>query len=117
MNLDIATWMMLLFIIFMIIGMWKIYAFLPNKRLADEDTNKESQEELLKIMLKVIKHSDGKLTNQDLCEKIKEDEEFDKSHFWRFNQNRLNQLLALYLSQNPHVKNIEDIYINSRTKN
>ncbi|MFA6197363.1 MAG: hypothetical protein WC656_12065 [Sulfurimonas sp.] len=125
MDFTIATWMMLFFILFMIVGMWKVYAFLPNKKLADDDTTKESQEELMRLMLKTIQNSDEKLTQEDLFRKIKEDEDFDKKHFWRFNQNRLNQLLELYFLQNPHVpersdkcpwgtKNIEDIHKNSR---
>jgi hypothetical protein len=121
MKVEIGMWMMIFFIIFMIIGMWKIYAFLPNKKLADDDTTKESQQELLKLMLQVIKASDGKINSADLYKKMKENESFDKNHFWRFNQNRLNQLLQRYLLQNPHLNKrgqnefedaniIEDIY-------
>lgn len=88
----------------MIIGMWKIYAFLPNKALADDDTTKESQEELMQLMVKVLSKSDENLDAKKLYEAMKSDDSFDSKHFWRFNQNRLNQLLELYYLQNPHAK-------------
>ncbi len=103
MNFNIATWMMLFFILFMIIGLWKIYAFLPNRELADDDMTRSSQEELMQLMLKVIKENEDTITPAELYEKMKSDADFDAKHFWRFNQNRVNQLLELYYLQNPHV--------------
>ncbi len=96
MQLDTSTIMMILFILLLVVSIWKIYAFLPNKELADDDTTEASQKELINLVLKVIKKSDGKLTKQELFEKIKNDEDFDSKHFWRFNQNKLNQLLIQY---------------------
>jgi len=110
MEFDIATLMMVFFVIFLVISMWKVYAFLPNKQLADDDTTKESQEMLLKLVLEVIKESDGELDNTQLFQKIKENEGFDEKRFWRFNQNRLNQLLHYYHLDNPHTQTIKDIY-------
>lgn len=110
MELDTSTWMMLFFVFFLVLSIWKIYAFLPNKQLVDDDTTKSSQEELLKIILKVIKENEGELNSTQLFEKIKDDENFDKKHFWRFNQNRLNQLLNYYHLENTKTKTIKDIY-------
>lgn len=94
MEFDLSTWMMIFFVILLTISIYKIYAFLPNKALEDDDTTKESQEELEVIILKIIKSNDSTLTRTELFKLIKEDEAFDKEHFWRFNQNRLNQLLV-----------------------
>ena len=110
MELDTSTWMMIFFVISLVAAIWKIYAFLPNKQLVDDDTTKESQEELLKVILNVIKESDGELNNTELFEKVKSDENFDEKRFWRFNQNRLNQLLSYYHLENSHTSNIKDIY-------
>ncbi len=110
MELDTSTWMMIFFVISLTAAIWKIYAFLPNKQLADDDTTKESQEELLKIILKVIKASDGELDHEELFKKVKSDKNFDEKRFWRFNQNRLNQLLNYYHLENNHTSNIKDIY-------
>ncbi len=113
MEFSISTWMMLFFILFMIVGIWKIYAFLPNKQLKDDDKTQEASYELRRLMLKVITKNKGKLTNEELFFAITEDEDFDSKLFWRFNHNRLNQLLNQYLIENPHAKSIEDIYKNS----
>ena len=110
MKLDTSTLMMIFFVLFFVISMYKIYAFLPNKQLADDDTTKESQKELTKLMLHVIKSNNKNLSVKELFLKIKSDDSFNKEHYWRFNQNRLNQLLNHYYLQNPHVKNIADIY-------
>lgn len=93
MDLDFSTWMMIAFVILLSVTMYKVYAFLPNKALEDDDTTKESQEELEAIILKIIKNKGDDLTNNELFELVKNDVDFDKEHFWRFNQNRLNQLL------------------------
>jgi len=93
MNFSTSTIMMVFFITALIVGIWKIYAFLPNRRLADDDTTKESQEELISIMQKIIKSSDEELSPQELFKRVCDDKDFDKQHYWRFNQNRLNQLL------------------------
>jgi len=110
MELSTSSWMLIFFIVLLVVSIWKIYAFLPNKPLTDDDTTKESQEELLKLILKNIKESQGELNQEELFKKIKSDETFDEKKFWRFNQNRLNKLLSYYHLENPHTKNIKDIY-------
>jgi len=109
MELDTSTIMMILFIILLVASIWKIYAFLPNKALVDDDTTEASQEELLNLVLSVIQKSEGALTPSELCEKVQSDTAFDKEHFWRFNLNKLNQLLRQYYANNPDLKSIEDI--------
>ena len=109
-ELDTPTLMMIFFILFLVMSIWKIYAFLPNKALADDDTTEASQEELTNLVLSVLKKSDGKLTNVELCEKVMSDEAFDKEHFWRFNLNKLNQLLTHYYLKHPETTTIEEIY-------
>ena len=110
MNFDISTLMMIFFILLLIISIWKVYAFLPTKQLADDDTTKESQDELISLVLKTIKKNSGNLNLDELLVKLEEDEDFDNERYWRFNKNRLNQILASYYIKNPHAKSIEDIY-------
>ena len=112
MELDVSSLMLIFFIIFLVISIWKIYAFLPNKKLADDDTTEESKKDLTNIVLNTIKNSDGKLSIDELFVKIEESEDFDAQRYWRFNKNRLNQLLNAYYIENPHTKSIEDIYKN-----
>jgi hypothetical protein len=110
MELDVQTLMMIFFILFLVMSIWKIYAFLPNKELADDDTTEASQEELIELMLIVIKQNNGELSSLELFKQMKSHSSFDAKHFWRFNQNRLNQLLSHYYLENPDTQSIEDIY-------
>jgi hypothetical protein len=91
-----STIMMIFFILLLIVSIWKIYAFLPNKQLLDDDTTKEAQEALKAIMIKVINQNITDLDNKKLFELIINDNDFDKKRFWRFNQNKLNHLLSNY---------------------
>jgi hypothetical protein len=110
MDFDTSTIMMVFFIIALVVSIWKIYAFLPNKQLEDDDTTDDAQAKLERIMLKVIKIHEGKLNNEELFFKIQEDEDFDSEAFWRFNHNKLNQLLGKYYIKHPDTSSILDIY-------
>ena len=110
MEFSTSTLMMIFFIIALVASIWKIYAFLPNKALEDDDTTDDVQTKLLLLMLKVIKENEGNLTNEELFFKIQENEEFDSEVFWRFNHNKLNQILSKYYIQNPNASSILDIY-------
>ena len=90
--------------------MWKIYDFLPNEQLEDDDTTPEATKDLMHLMFSVIKENKGELTNAELFSKMQEHEEFDSKRFWRFNLNRLNQLLQKFHIENPDTKDILDIY-------
>lgn len=95
-KLDLSTIMMILFIVAFIISMWKIYPFLQTTTLQDDDTTPQAQEELLKIILKYVDTNEKEMDTIDtkeLLEKIKNDKDFDKEHFWRLNQNKLNNIL------------------------
>ena len=111
MDFSISTLMMVFFIISLVVSMWKVYAFLPNKELADDDTTKESQDELINIMLDSIKKSENSLTISELFKTMKEDENFDEKHYWRFNENKLKQLLQHYyiLHKEKKLNTIDDI--------
>ncbi|QOY53490.1 hypothetical protein HUE88_10425 [Candidatus Sulfurimonas baltica] len=112
MEFDISTLMIVFFIILFVISMWKIYAFLPNEQLEDDDTTQESKEELTKLVLHVIKSNSAELSLDELYEKIKSSENFNEKHYWRFNKNRLNIILNSYYIKYPHAKSIADIYEN-----
>jgi hypothetical protein len=109
MQLDTSTLMMIFFIIFLLISLWKISAFLPNKQLEDDDTTQESQNELLRVMLLSIKKLDKDFSADALYICMVKNENFDKERFWRFNKNKLNKLLETYYLNNPHITSIEDI--------
>lgn len=108
MEIETSTLMMVFFIILLVVSIWKIYAFLPNKVLKDDDTTKESKDELISLIIEEIKNYDGDITNKKLFEMVKKNKKFDSKHYWRFNQNRLNQLLQIiYLKYD--VESIKEI--------
>ena len=111
-ELSTSTWMFLFFILFLIASVWKIWAFLPNKQLADDDTTKEATASLEKLMLKVIQNKEGKLNEKELFFEMSKNEDFESQLFWRFNLNRLNHLLLSYYAKNPNTSTIVDIYQN-----
>lgn len=92
MILETPTWMMIFFILLVIISFYKIRQFLPQEQLHDDDTTKEAQEKLETIAIKII-NKNLDINEVELFENIKNDASFDKEHFWRFNQNKSNQLL------------------------
>ena len=103
--------MMLAFITALILSGWKLYAFLPNKELDDDDTNIEATEELVQLMVAcVIENYNSDLTLALLYKHIINHPGFDKEHYWRFNQNRLNHLLSFYYVQNPSTSTLGQIY-------
>ncbi len=110
MQLDTSTLMMIFFILLFIVSIWKIYAFLPTSTLPDDDTTKESRDELIALILSIIKNSDDKLNLNELFDKVTDSTEFDATHYWRFNHNRLNKLLEQYYIENSGVNSIKDIY-------
>ena len=110
MELNTSTLMLGSFIIMLVASIWKIWAFLPNKQLADDDTTQEAQAKLEAVMLKVIYEKEGKLNEKELFEAMQIDEEFDKELFWRFNLNKHINLLNAYYAKVPNVDSIEAIY-------
>jgi len=93
MELNLSTIMMIIFIFTFLVSIWKIYPFFETKQLPDDDTTPEAQEKLLKIIKKYVSAKDTGIDTKSLLKKIQEDDDFDHEHFWRFNQNKLNNLL------------------------
>ena len=112
MELDTSTLMMGFFIIALIVSIWKIWAFMPNKQLEDDDTTQEAQQRLETLMLKVIHNNKGKLNEKELFEAMQVDEEFDKKLFWRFNPNKHTHLLQSFYAKTENVYDIKSIYEN-----
>lgn len=110
MELDTSTWMMIFFVISLVASIWKIYAFLPNKALEDDDTTDEATINLTNLMLNSIKRKNGNLDIDELYISMQEDEDFNSEKYWRFNRNKLKQLLNLYYANNPEISSIEGIY-------
>lgn len=115
-DLNIETTMMIFFVIALIVSMYKLYVFLPNRTLPDDDQTKEATDRLISIMIRSI-HLNYELTQTasttSIYDSMIHDSEFNHEHFWRFNQNRLNHLI-----ENYHLKfntsTIEEIYHHSK---
>ena len=115
-ELSISTIMLLLFILFVSVGIWKVWAFLPNKRLSDDDTTREAKEELEGLMLKIIVQNKGLIDEKELFSQMNKDEDFNSQLFWRFNLNKLLHLLSDYYMKNSDTSTIMDIYQTQKDK-
>ncbi|MCJ7764980.1 MAG: hypothetical protein MUP09_03470 [Thiovulaceae bacterium] len=100
--------MMVAFVLALVLSGWKLYTFMPTRALKDDDTTPDSKEKLKKIMYEVIR--EGAVEEDILFDKMKEHPHFDKKHFWRFNQNRLRQLLKDHYLEYPGHQNIRHIH-------
>lgn len=92
---------MVAFIAGLALSLYKVYLFLPQKPLADDDTTPESVALLEQIM--VESNQEG-MSETKLYEKMLTHSEFDSKHFWRFNENRLKQLIAHYRLKEPSFR-------------
>jgi hypothetical protein len=110
MEISTSTWMMIAFVAGTALSIWKMYPFLVNRTLEDDDTGDDSQEYLVSHMHKVLSQTKDAPDVKELHELMVKDEAFDKERFWRFNLNKLNQLLNTYFYKNPHLSSIEDIH-------
>lgn len=111
--MSIQTMMLIGFIVVTALSVWKLYHFMPMKPLPDDDTDEASKEELTELMLTVIeqRHTpEQPLDEKALFEYIVTHEAFDKKHYWRFNPNKLNQLLNRYYILNPDTGSLPAIY-------
>jgi len=93
MKLDIQMLMLIFFLLFLILSVLKIWAFLPNKQLEDDDRTPEAEAKLKSILESILQENTEKLSAKDIFQRMKAHEEFDSKLFWRFNLNRLNHLL------------------------
>jgi hypothetical protein len=95
--------MMIAFVGGLAISLYKVYLFLPQKPLADDDTTPESVALLERIMVETD-HTYPKLNDEELYQKITAHSEFDPKHFWRFNENRLRHLIKHYRLKEPSFR-------------
>ena len=105
--------MMATFLLTLGLSVWKLYAFLPNRPLPDDDSTPTATERLMHLMIRCIielYESETSLTPQTLFEQMVLHEQFDKEHFWRFNPHRLNNLIIRYFTLNPDTSTLEHIY-------
>lgn len=101
------------------LSLWKLYLFFPNKPLTDDDTNSAAIEELTDLMIcctAELFESEQRATPELLYNQMLNHHTFDREHYWRFNQNRLNQLLRHYYLSNPSTSSLQDIYDSSKEK-
>ena len=110
MKLDTSTWMMIAFVAGMILSIWKMYPFLVNRTLEDDDRGEDTHNLLVEIMYDVLKESKDVPSINELHDAMKAHEKFDEKKLWRFNPNKLNQLLNKHYLQNEHLNSIEDIH-------
>ena len=110
MELSTSTWMMIAFIAGMILSIWKMYPFLINRTVEDDDRGEDTHQLLVDIMHKVLKEFDDAPSLNELHDAMKADEAFDKKKLWRFNPNKLNQLLNRHYAENEDLNTIEDIH-------
>jgi hypothetical protein len=110
MEISNSTWMMIAFVVGTALSIWKMYPFLVNKTLEDDDTGEDAHEYLVEHMCKILKDCQTTPDAKELHEKMTTHADFDKEKFWRFNLNKLNQLLNIHYSKNPHLNSIEDIH-------
>jgi hypothetical protein len=111
--MSIETLMMIAFVAALALSGWKLYHFIPTKPLPDDDSDEASKNELTQLMLQIIdeKHShENPLSEAELFEYIVSHERFDKAHYWRFNRNKLNQLMRRYYLKYPQTGSIPAIY-------
>ncbi|MFY9142969.1 MAG: hypothetical protein WAO38_08675 [Sulfuricurvum sp.] len=95
--------MMGAFVAGLILSLYKVYLFLPKKRLADDDTTPESVELLERILVETDRDHPS-LTDEELYQKMTEHPKFDPKHFWRFNENRLRHLIEHYRFKEPDFR-------------
>ena len=110
MEISTSTWMMIAFVIALLLSIWKMYPFLVNRTLEDDDTGEDSHEALVEHMHRVLQELESTPTTKELHEKMINHEKFDRERFWRFNENKLRQLLNIHFTKYEHLNSIEDVH-------
>ena len=110
MEISTSTWMMIAFVAGMVLSIWKMYPFLVNRTLEDDDTGEDAHNALVELMHKVLQDEEKAPDAKELHEKMTNHADFDKEQFWRFNLNKLNQLLYRHYAEYPHLSSIGDIH-------
>jgi len=110
MKLDTSTWMMIAFVAGTILSIWKMYPFLVNRTLEDDDQGEDTHNLLVHIMYDVLKDLKEVPTLNELYDEMKKHKEFDEKKLWRFNPNKLQQLLNRHYLEKKHLNSIDDIH-------
>ena len=110
MEISTSTWMMIAFVAGTALSIWKMYPFLVNRTLEDDDTGEDAHNNLVDHMHKVLAELEDTPSEKELHEHMINHKDFDKERFWRFNLNKLIQLLNLHYAKHPHLNSIEDIH-------
>lgn len=82
---------------------------MPNKQLEDDDNTQEAVDQLTFIMIDIIQTSSTPPTHKELFILMRSHRDFDEKHFWRFNENKLYQLLQKYYIIHK-LSSIEEIH-------
>ncbi len=118
MQLDEIRYIMLAaFLLVVGLGFWKLALFFPSKALKDDDTTPEATEQLMQIMFHcIIDHCDRHdcMSERELYVRMCAHPEMER--FWRFNENRLKQLLRRYYLLYPQAATLEEIYALEKPK-
>jgi hypothetical protein len=104
--------MFITFILALGLSLWKLKAFFPSEQLHDDDRTVEAENELMQMMLSSIEAcciAGSTPTLPELFLHMRQLSEFDEARYWRFNHNRLRQLLEKYYLLNPDTSSIADI--------
>ena len=110
MEISTSTWMMIAFVAAMILSIWKMYPFLINKKLEDDDTGEDAHNDLIKHLYTVLEELEETPDEKKLHELMVNHKDFNKERFWRFNLNKLKQLLFRHYTEKPHLSSLEDIH-------
>jgi len=116
-ELETSTWMMIAFTAGLVLSIWKMYPFLVNRTLEDDDTGEDAHNYLVSHMYKVLQSCEKTPDTKELHEMMVSHEAFDKERFWRFNLNKLNQLLNIHFAKNPHLNSLEDLHKEAKSIN
>ena len=100
--------MMVAFVLALALSLWKLYAFIPSKPLADDDTTSASVAVLEQIMIE-CEASHPNRSEEELLAAMMEHPLFDQDHFWRFNLNRLRHLIVHYRFRDPSFRPLDTL--------
>jgi hypothetical protein len=103
-NMQTIQWLMMgAFIVALALSVWKIYLFLPNKPLPNDERDPASVEKLQRIMVE-CNEINPKMDEATLFQKMIQHKDFDSKYYWRFNLNRLRHIIDDYRFIDPNFR-------------
>lgn len=103
-RIEIIQWLMMsAFAGALGLSIWKIYLFLPNKPLPNDERDPQSVQKLQQIMVE-CNRINPEMDEETLFQKMSQHNDFDSKYFWRFNLNRLRHLIADYRFKEPNFR-------------